>query len=231
MKKYFLEVLVGINIIIGLIMIGLMVYLNFFNLEPNYEVFEEITRDELPQIVEPEIKPIAVEIKGAVANPGVYHLEEKMLIDDLVNMAGGLNANAFTDNINFSKELHNEMVIYVYTKYEYNNLNQKEVEIETCSCPEVDITPCLNNGTSIIVSEDASINENVLTISEVDKLININTASVSELTSLNGIGESKAKSIIEYRQNNGLFETIEDIKKVTGISESTYEKIKDYITV
>ena len=62
-------------------------------------------------------------------------------------------------------------------------------------------------------------------------MININTASVVELMSLDGIGESKAKAIIEYRDINGDFENILDIKNVSGIGESIYEKIKDYITV
>ena len=61
-------------------------------------------------------------------------------------------------------------------------------------------------------------------------LVNINTASVQELQTITGIGESKAKSIIEYRKNNGLFESIEDIKNVEGIGDKLYETIKVYIT-
>ena len=63
------------------------------------------------------------------------------------------------------------------------------------------------------------------------KKININTASKEELMTLTGIGEAKAKSIIEYRQSNGNFKTIEDIKKISGIKDSIYTKISDLITV
>ena len=61
--------------------------------------------------------------------------------------------------------------------------------------------------------------------------ISINTARLSELMNIKGIGEIKAKSIIEYREKNGLFKSIEDITKVKGIGSSTFEKIKDYIKV
>jgi competence protein ComEA len=54
---------------------------------------------------------------------------------------------------------------------------------------------------------------------------------VEELTTLNGIGEAKAIKIIEYRNTNGLFKSIEDIKNVSGIGETFYEKIKDSITI
>ena len=62
-------------------------------------------------------------------------------------------------------------------------------------------------------------------------LVNINTASVQELTTLTGIGESRALAIIAYREENGLFQSIDGIKKVTGIKEGLFEKIKNQITV
>lgn len=62
-------------------------------------------------------------------------------------------------------------------------------------------------------------------------LVNINTASVRELTQLSGIGESRAQAIIDYREEKGAFQNIEQIKKVSGIKDGLYEKIKDYITV
>ena len=62
-------------------------------------------------------------------------------------------------------------------------------------------------------------------------LVNINTASVDELCTLPGIGTSKATNIINYRNSNGYFITIEDIKKVSGIGEELFNKIKAYICV
>jgi competence protein ComEA len=61
-----------------------------------------------------------VEIKGAVKNPGVYELSKGSIINDLVNAAGGFKSNAYTSNINMSKALEKELVVYVFTKTEYN---------------------------------------------------------------------------------------------------------------
>lgn len=61
--------------------------------------------------------------------------------------------------------------------------------------------------------------------------ININTASAAELDKLPGVGEAIAKEIIEYREYNGNFSSIEEIKNVSGIGDSKFEKMKDYICV
>lgn len=66
---------------------------------------------------------------------------------------------------------------------------------------------------------------------QADGLVNINTASLAELTAISGIGESRAQAIIAYRERSGGFRTIEDIKKVDGIKDGLFSKIKDKITV
>lgn len=68
-------------------------------------------------------------------------------------------------------------------------------------------------------------------IEGMNLLININYATKDKLMTLPGIGEAKADTIVKYRQNNGLFENIEDIMKVDGIKEALYNKIKDLITI
>lgn len=75
-----------------------------------------------------------------------------------------------------------------------------------------------------------SMDNNEIYSSKSDK-ININTAGIAELDSLPGIGEAYAKRIIEYRETNGLFKSIEEIKNVSGIGEKRFEAIKDLITV
>lgn len=62
-------------------------------------------------------------------------------------------------------------------------------------------------------------------------LVNINTATLAELTTVSGIGESRAQAIIAYREVNGAFQCIEDIKQVDGIKDGLFSKIKDQITV
>lgn len=66
---------------------------------------------------------------------------------------------------------------------------------------------------------------------EKDVLININTGDISELTKINGVGETKAQNIISYREKNGQFKTVEEIKNVDGIGDKTFEKMKDSIKV
>lgn len=90
----------------------------------------------------------------------------------------------------------------------------------------------INNGKKTVNenknSTDTTKHEDAVDDSAV---ININTADAEDLTRLNGIGEVKARAIVEYREKNGLFKSIEEIKNVKGIGEATYLKIKDFITV
>ncbi|MDE6904886.1 MAG: helix-hairpin-helix domain-containing protein [Lachnospiraceae bacterium] len=64
-----------------------------------------------------------------------------------------------------------------------------------------------------------------------DGRVNLNTADISALMGIPGIGETKARSIIAYREENGKFQSAEDVMKITGIKEGLYSKMKDYITV
>jgi competence protein ComEA len=75
----------------------------------------------------------------------------------------------------------------------------------------------------------ADSNQRSLEISGV--LVNINSATLDELLTLPGIGEDKANRIIRYREENGPFSSIEEITKVSGIGATTFEKLKNLITV
>jgi competence protein ComEA len=146
-----------------------------------------------------------VDVKGEVKNPNVYMVSEGMLVIDAINLAGGFTKNAYTDNINLSKKLNNEMVIIVGNKKDYTT------------------------STTIKVINDALIKEEKKDNTN-KALVNINTASKEELMTITGIGESKANSIIEYR-NKTKFNSIEDIKNISGIGDKFFEQIKNYITV
>ena len=167
---------------------------------------------------------IMVDIKGAVKKPGVYEVNTSYRVIDVIKKAGGLNSNANTNYINLSSKVSDEMVIWIYTKNEIDKLKLEQSStkymIESCNCPVVDNTTCLNSNNNTSNKNDTS-----------NKLININSANEDELLSITGIGESKAKNIIDYRNKNGKFNTKEDIMNVSGIGEALYNKIKDYITV
>ena len=193
---------------------------------------ENIKKEE--QIVKKETKiktitKIKFDIKGAVKNPGVYELEKGKMIIDAIKIAGGLLNNGTTDNINLSKKIENEMAIIIYTKQE---INAKEKQIaKECKCNDIDISSCTKNKQSIVKSNEKAKNNTTATSSEENSnsLVSINTATKEELMTLNGIGEAKALNIIDYRNTNGEFKDINELKNVTGIGESIFEKIKDNI--
>lgn len=164
---------------------------------------------------------VLVDVKGEVNTPGVYELTSNNTVIDAINKAGGLTKISDTSNINLSKKLEDEMVIIVYSKAEIQKMEEDKIV-----CP-----PC-NNACITEEDEKAKLDEKEENTAETPMgKININTADETTLQTLDGIGETKAKAIIEYRNKNGNFKTIEDIKNVFGIGDSVYEKIKDNITV
>lgn len=150
-------------------------------------------------------KTIVVEIKGEVKKPDVYTLNENAIVKELIEAAGGLTENAELSNINRAKKLQNHELVYIA------NRNDISKEVKN-----------INSETSISQKQGKGV---------IDKKVNINSAALEELKTLNGIGDSKAKSIIEYREQIGGFKSIEDIKNVTGIGEKMYEKIKEQIEI
>lgn len=188
---------------------------------------QEIVLTEKKEVQEKKVEKennsiIMVDIKGEVANPGIYTLEGTKRVIDVINMAGGITKNADTSVLNLSKKLKDEMVIIVYSYYEVKNFSYiKEVEKKV----QTECSKGINN-----IQSDACIEENEAT-EETSSIISINTATKEELMTLTGIGEKKAEDIIKYREENGEFTSIEDIKNVKGIGDSLFEKIKDYITL
>ena len=168
-------------------------------------------------------KNIFVDVKGAVKKPGVYEVKENAIVNDCIKLAGGITSSGTLSNINLSKKVTDEMVIYVFKKSEITTSAKNEIP---CTTEVIEINNC-----PIITDNQTSNNDKKeTTTNTVDKKININTATKEELTTLTGIGESKANSIIEYRKTNQ-FKSIEELKNVSGIGEALYESIKDSITV
>lgn len=164
---------------------------------------------------------IMVDVKGEVSNAGIYTLKSGSRVIDAINMAGGLTPNANTSVLNLSKKLTDEMVIIVYSNYEVQNFEKtKEKEnivLENCKTGYDNI------------ENDACIEAEKST--EKQGKVSLNSATIEELMTLSGVGEAKAKSIIEYRNKNGGFKNIEDIKNVSGIGDAVFDKIKENITL
>ncbi len=148
---------------------------------------------------------IMVTVKGEVQIKGKMYFYEGDTILDL------LNASGLTDYTNASSLKLDEALKDGYT-YDISFNEGKEITIK-------------NNSTTPSEIINASKE-----ISNTDSRVNINTASMEMLKTLEGIGDAKAQAIITYRTKTK-FETIDDITKVSGITDSIYDKIKDYITV
>lgn len=187
--------------------------------------------NEHDEIIEEEIeteKSLSIDIKGAVKNPGVYELKDGSVVKDAIDVSGGLLESANTEHINLSKKIVDEMVIIIYTNEEIQEMTEGSTSVKVvdkeCICPKIENNACIDNNNKY-ANISSEINQST------SNKISLNNASKEELMTLNGIGESKANAIIEYRNNNGLFKQIEDITNVKGIGNSVYEKIKDRLTL
>lgn len=151
-----------------------------------------------------EVKPsiIKIDVKGAVQLPGVFIADEGDRVMDLIDDAGGFHPDADRDKVNLAQLVEDQMVIYV-----------PEIGEETETLPPTAATT---------VSGAAGGNE--------DGMVNLNTATETELMTLTGVGPSKAAAILEYREKTP-FQSIEDLKNVSGIGDKTFEKLKDSITI
>ncbi len=169
---------------------------------------------------------VKVDVKGEVINPGLYTLNSDLRVEDAINAAGGLTYNASTDVINLSKKLKDEMVIIIYSKAEVADFvkTKKEENIKIDKCKEgvgdVENDACI----------DSSNTENNDS-SSTNAIVNLNTATKEDLMTISGIGDAKADSIIKYREEHGSFTSIEQLKEISGIGDSIYDKIKDHFTI
>ena len=199
------------------ILLGVFVYLYMAN---NDDLFSEQENETLIADITTTTEKVVqnkifVDVKGAVNKPGVYEFNEGEKVIDAIKKAEGLTKSAVTSNINLSKKLTNEMVIYVFNKKEIVSITTTNKI--ACNCETIEVNKCIDKNNT---SDNSGNNK-----------ININTATLDELLTLKGIGQSKAEAIIKYREENGNFNSIEDIQKVSGLGGTIYSKIKDYITV
>ena len=213
------------QIIIGVIIFILLGITTFFiiknNLSTKKKTIPKKTIVEKKKKKEKEIiNYLEVDIKGEVITPGIYKLKEGSRVIDVINAAGGLTENSNTTVINLSKKIVDEMVIIIYSNSQVEDFSKtKEIENQVIDyCNQVDENSLHNDA---CISKDNN--------TPTGK-ISINNATIEELMTLPGVGEAKAKSIIEYRNSNGPFTSIEDITKVSGIGDNLFAQIKEYIT-
>ena len=185
----------------------------------------ESTREEHPEVTAlasvsessaptETVQLVSVYICGEVINPGIYEAPKGVILNDIIEDAGGLTEEASVNNINFVYQITCNMSIYIPSKSETaNGFSGGDI--------------IRQDGVYVWGGQQGgSADSGSTTIS----IVNINTATVDELKTLPGIGEVTAQAIVDYRAKNP-FKTKEDIKNVTGIGDSKYNRIKDYISV
>ncbi|ABV09227.1 helix-hairpin-helix domain-containing protein [Streptococcus gordonii] len=152
---------------------------------------------------ETEDQLVTVDVKGAVKKPGVYQLQSNSRVHDALEKAGGLTDEADLKSINQAQKLSDEAVVYVA------KVGENAVDVTT-SAPT-----SATSGTGQTKSA----------------LVNLNTATEADFQTISGIGQKRAQDIIAYREANGRFKSVDDLKNVSGIGAKTLEKLKEYVTV
>lgn len=151
--------------------------------------------------VSKEPSQLVVDVKGAVAKPGLYTLEADARVNDAVDAAGGLTSQADPKSINLAQKLSDEAVVYVASKAE---------------------------NISVVASTTAS---SAMSQEGNESKVNLNTATEADLQTISGIGAKRATDIIAYREANGGFKSVDDLNNVSGIGDKTMESIRPYVTV
>lgn len=153
-----------------------------------------------------EKNKIFLHITGEVNSPGIIEIDEGARLVDVIEAAGGFTENAEINKINLA----------------YLVKDGQKINIPNVNSVDTNSYITENMGENIIIEDITSSSTN---------LVNINTATQTELETLTGIGPSTALKIIKYREENGKFKTIEDIKNVSGVGDSKFKAIKDEICV
>lgn len=148
---------------------------------------------------------VTVDVKGAVTKPGVYTLKVSSRVTDAIKAAGGMTEDADAKSVNLAASLSDEEVIYVASKDE--------------------------NVSVVGQSDSGAASDKGGKTSQKDGKINLNTATSEELQTISGIGAKRAEDIIAYRESHGGFQSVDDLKNVSGIGDKTLEKIRESIYV
>ena len=157
------------------------------------------------------VKEITVYISGQVAKEGVVTLSSDKRLADAVEKLGGLTKNADTNNINLAMKLEDEKH-YIIPK-------------------EGEVIQNNSDSTQVTSNKDNNSSNNATQSDSQGSKININTADLKQLDNIPGVGEATANKILSYRDENGEFKSIEEIKNVNGIGDKKFENMKDLICV
>jgi len=210
-----------LGILGGIVAVFICYYVYGKEESPEIELDNSLEIEE--QVAEEEVysdDTIFVHVSGAVNKEGIIELKVNSRISDAIEKAGGVREDAYVKDINLAYKLEDGMKIHIPTIQENEEEKNKNEDNEEEDNTQEHITTSRGIETSESNKKEAQ-----------NSKININTATQTQLETIPGIGPSTALKIIAYREENGEFKNIEDIKEVSGIGEAKFEKMKDYIRV
>lgn len=200
---------VGVVFIISVIVFAIFIIKN--NLQNNYNFELNDSVENISEINNTigennvDNRQMYVHIVGEVINSGVYELVDGERIIDIIKKAGGVTEQADLSKVNLAYKLLD---------------GQKIIIPNVSESSDNDFVYVINNAGNNVISNDG-----------VNAKININIASQTELETINGIGASTAKKIIEYRDKNGYFKSVDDLMNISGIGKSKVDNIREYVVV
>lgn len=187
-----------------------LIIIIFCNAKENSESqdLEQFDLESVTEIQEekPEVKKIIIHITGCVRNTGIVEVDDGSRIIDVIEKAGGLTEEADISKVNLAYIVEDAQKIYIPSI-----LDEKEIEYISTE-----------NGDNVIIEDETK---------EKTSKVNINKAKQTELEQIPGIGPSTALKIINYRNEKGEFNSIEEIKEISGIGDKKFNEIKEHIEV
>lgn len=197
-------------ILIILLLLGVAYQNNWLHETATSEINLNESENQQLQLISPSHKsakkakkPIIVHLAGAVNKPGVYSLPAEARLVDLIELAGGMTAQADLAQVNLAQDLRDSEKVIIPV------------------LPQLDLDTGRKEVALIAANPDQT--------STNQPLININQASQAELEKLSGIGPSKAAAILKYRKQQGKFSDKNDLLNISGIGEKTLANIIDEI--
>ncbi len=172
--------------------------------------------DRAPSVIQ-ALSALKVYVSGAVVRPGVYTLQDGDRLEDAVDAAGGATSGADLSAVNLALRVADERYYYIP---------------ELGELPPPAAAPLISTeGSKFSSGFPAGEPAAGLPGDLLGDLINLNTAPLSSLITLPGIGDVRGQSIIDYREQNGPFKSVSDVTRVPGIGRTTYENLRDLVTV
>lgn len=193
------------------LLLGIVLFLIFHQTTPNIEQKLETsfvssslvstTQSNEDRQMSSSSETVIVDIKGAVKIEGVYEVRSNERLAKVIDKAGGFTEDADKTSVNLAQKVSDEMMVYVARQDENKSLL------------------IANSSSSATISDSTS------------GIVNINTATQEELQTISGIGEKRAKDIVAYREQNGLFKSVDELSNISGIGTKTLEKLKSEVSI